>query len=153
MSRGQNTRHIDQRRVLPVIGVNRRLQRLHHLIRLILTLIEVAKIDVRIGRLAYRSRGLELRLRSREWHSSSFAISASITVRLGREARLHLCGQRLSLIHPAANNTGSGNIKLAKIVHRVNIARPQLHRPLKRGRTFFAYPNALNALACDAFSP
>ena len=123
---GENAGSVDEGRAFAAVGSDARLQSVDHLVGLVVAFVEVAEVDVGLGSFSGSDGVTELGLRDGIFFFL-LGDESKQTVSLGRKVRLHSGGQRLGLVESATDEGRRGDVKLAEVVHCVDVFRIELH--------------------------
>src|ERR1700733_763814 len=130
MGVGEDAGGVDDGGTFGGVGGDSGLKSVQHLSRLIVTLVEVAEIDVGFGSFADQRRTGEFGFGSGEVFFL-LRYESEQAMRFGGEVRLHSGGERSCFVESASNEGGGFNVKLAKVAHGADVLRIQLNCALE----------------------
>src|ERR1700677_701637 len=130
MGVGENTGGVDKCRTPSLACSNSGLKGFEHLIRLIMALVKMAKVEVSLRCFAVGDCAAELSLSDSEFFLS-FGDESEQPVGLGRKVRLHSGGQHLRLVEAAPDERRCLDVKLAEVAHGVDVFSIELDSSLE----------------------
>jgi len=126
MGVGEDTGGVDDGGTFAVVGGDGGLKSVKHLSRLILTLVEVAEVDVGFRSFAGEGRTGEFGFGSGEVFFL-LGNEGEQAVGFGGEVRLHSGRERSCFVKSASNQRGGFNVKLAEVAHGADVVRIELN--------------------------
>jgi hypothetical protein len=127
---GENAGGVNEGWALTVVGSDTGLEGVEHLVRLIVALVELAEVDVGLGRFAGGDGVAELCLCDGIFFLL-FSDESEQAVGLSWEVRLHRRGEGPCFVDAAPDERWCGDVKLAEVAHGLNVFGIELNGVLE----------------------